>query len=466
MGPYAEEPAWSLAILARAFRTDFHMSNLSRRGFVASGASAAFAAGSIGAQPRDALQAWLGAHAVPVRSIDIAEEDFSDLEPLADAIGSARVVQLGEPSHGAGSCFAAKARIAKFLHRHHGFDVLIWESGLYDVALAQAAMRGTDDAMTAARRGIFALWSESAEIRPLFEYIKASQETVRPLEMAGFDMQVTADGSTARFAEDLRGFAHALRDPDLRRQMMSLVEQAVGARERLFASRFTGQSDLDTLTVAAQSFGTLVRSRRADFERVRGELGTSFMARATENMWVDATQRFEFTHAPATTPERENRRDLVNAVNLRWLLEERYAGRKALVWAHNVHVMNAYYDSSFRTVHLDPRPGDMKPTGVFTAAWAGTQVYTLGMTTFAGEDGLATGGATSQIPPAPEGSLEAYLHALGHPYAFVDFRAGYPMSANEIVRLPKYDSNAISDIGRIYSGIVFVDRMARATRAA
>ena len=77
-----------------------------------------------------------------VRTIDAIDEDFSDLEPLADAIGSARVVQLGEPSHGAGSCFAAKARIVKFLHQRHGFDVLIWEFGIMTSRLAQAGMRG------------------------------------------------------------------------------------------------------------------------------------------------------------------------------------------------------------------------------------------------------------------------------------------------------------------------------------
>src|SRR5690606_14206214 len=89
------------------------------------------------AQPPDSLQTWLGAHATPVRSIDGADEDFTDLEPLAGAIGAARVVQLGEPSHGAGAAFSAKARLCKFLHQRLGFDVLVWESGLYDVELTR-----------------------------------------------------------------------------------------------------------------------------------------------------------------------------------------------------------------------------------------------------------------------------------------------------------------------------------------
>jgi hypothetical protein len=278
------------------------MSSPSRRAFVLSGASAALAGSAASAQPRDGLQTWLEAHAAPVRTIDAMDEDFSDLEPLGDAIGAARVVQLGEPSHGAGSCFAAKARIVKFLHRRHGFDVLIWESGLYDTALAQAGMRGTDDAMTAARRGVFTLWSMAAEVKPLFEYIKASQATVRPLEMAGFDMQVTADGSTARFAEELRAFTNGLRDQSLRDRATALAEQALAARDHLFATKFAGQADLDALTAATRGLGGLIGDRRADFERVRGPLGTSFMARAIENMRADAAFRSEFAHAPAPQP--------------------------------------------------------------------------------------------------------------------------------------------------------------------
>ncbi len=38
---------------------------------------------------------WVAEHAVAVRSIDPVDEDFSDLMPLVQTIGKARVVQLG-----------------------------------------------------------------------------------------------------------------------------------------------------------------------------------------------------------------------------------------------------------------------------------------------------------------------------------------------------------------------------------
>jgi len=60
------------------------------------------------ASQTDPLQLWIAARIVTVRTIDAADEDYGDLEPLIDAIGAARLVQLGEPSHGAGSSFAAR----------------------------------------------------------------------------------------------------------------------------------------------------------------------------------------------------------------------------------------------------------------------------------------------------------------------------------------------------------------------
>ena len=419
-----------------------------------------------GAQPPDPLQDWLAAHAKTIRTADPQDEDFRDLEPLAAAIGSARVVQLGEPSHGAGTAFAAKARIVKFLHQRLGFDVLIWESGLYDVTLAQAAMRDpSTDAVSAAQKGVFTLWSDAAEVKPLFEYIKASQPSLRPLEMAGFDMQVTADGTRERFAKDLIAFVADLGDPALRDRATALATDAIAARQRLYTTNFAAPTDLEALGGAVRGLRALLVAKNTAFAAVRGALDISFMDRCLENMYCDAVLRAEAARAPETTPARESRRDAWNAVNMRWLLAQRYAGRKAVVWAHNVHVMNAYYAPGFRDVHLDPQPGDMKTTGVFQKQWLGDKVYTLGMTAYAGEEGFAMGGPKTAIEPAPEGSLETRLHSLGYPFAFLDLRT---LKKEEWVkslslRAPKFDINRLTDPGRLYDGVIYIDRMSAAT---
>jgi erythromycin esterase-like protein len=132
--------------------------------------------------------------------------------------------------------------------------------------------------------------------------------------------------------------------------------------------------------------------------------------------------------------------------------------------------MDAGYAPGFHDLHLPPQRGDMTPTGVFIARALGPQAYTLGSTAYKGQEGFATGGPASRIAPALEGGLEADLHALGHPYAFVDFRSSQndhrsPLREVQTVRAPKFESVTIADADRIYDGVFFIDHMSPATPA-
>ena len=463
------------------------------------------------AQSSDVLQDWISTHAVAVRSIGATDDDFRDLEPLIDAIGAARVVQLGEPSHGAGSSFAAKVRLIKFLHQRMGFDVVVWESGMYDLPPVQAGLRGDADAVDAAQRGIFKIWSATEQVRPLFEYAKASQSGTQPLEMAGFDMQATAKDSAERFAADLRAFVGALRDPRLLHRASVLVDHALAASEGMhayghargrkhselsaagqagqaladaMAAWETGegsrlrpkQQDLHRLQQGSAGLLALIERHRAGFEQVHATTQVTFMARAIANLRDNGANAYARNgpDRPAGSTgdvpsiEVENRRDAGNADNLRWLIEEGYRGRKLVVWAHNVHVMNAYYAEDWRNAYLDPRPRSMKPSGVFLAEWLKDDVYTIAFTAYEGEDGWVAAAKASPLAPAAEGTLESRLHRLGKPYLFLDFRAldatpGHPLRAPQSLRFPKYDTNTLADVTQAVDAIFYIDRMAPAT---
>jgi erythromycin esterase len=465
--------------------------------------------------PGDALQTWIAEHAIAVRSIDPMDEDFSDLEPLMDAIGSARVVQLGEPSHGAGSTFAAKARLVKFLHRRMGFDVVAWESGLDDVRLTQAGMRGGDDPVTAAQRGILTVWSNAEEVRSLFDYVKASQGTMRPLEMVGIDMQVTAPGTDERVAAGLRSFAAALRDSELRGNVGKLVDRTIAAYERLHArlverqrkrveaskaglsgkaldeaiktweqeegeKRRPTRTDFDDFLGAAGGLLTAISKDSAAFEHVHGVREVAFMERTIENLRgrgasVFDGERSDPPPADVRTSNGWNRRDALMAGNLRWLMEQVYPDRKVIVWAHNAHVMHAYFAADWRGVHAEPQPNGMKAAGAFLAEWLKDGVYTIAMTTYEGEESWANGQRRGPIAPAAEGSLESRLHRLGKPLLFLDLRSarrdnGHPMRTPQSLRVSgygpptgPYGNDRVPDLTRAFDAVFYIDRMAPAT---
>lgn len=452
-----------------------------------------------------------------VRSIDAADEDFTDLNPLIEVIGTARVVQLGEPSHGAGSSFAAKVRLIKFLHQRMGFDVVAWESGLYELRLVQAGLRAGEDPVVAAQRGVFSVWSKAEEVRPLFEYAKATQSTVRPLDMAGFDMQITAGNVVERLAADLRAFVRALHDSKLRDNGSTLIEQAVAGYDRINA-RLLARSrkhseltkagtagaalqeamkaweasegaklqpkneDLRALVGSIDELLAMIRVNRASFEKAHGAKEVRFIEHALANMRGNGTNvynrenadRAEGAAAVAAQSDGWNRRDTLMAANLRWLIEEEYAGRKIIVWGHNAHLMNVHFAADWKGVHAEPQPNGMKPMGAIVSEWLKDDVYTIAFTTYAGEDGWVNGQRRGPIAPAPECSLEARLHALGKPYVFLDFRAvkkkpNHPMRTPHSMRVSgygpptgQYGNDVLPDPTAAFDAVFYVDQMAPA----
>src|SRR4051794_12386632 len=141
--------------------------------------------------PADPDVAWLQANAHPIRTLSVSDRDFGDLQPLKAAIGSSRVVLLGEESHGDGTTFLAKARLIAFLHQEMGFDVLAWESGLWDVHQVWRHVQAGEAVLPASRRGIFGIWTGSEQVLPTLDYVAETVGTAHPLELAGFDNQLT-----------------------------------------------------------------------------------------------------------------------------------------------------------------------------------------------------------------------------------------------------------------------------------
>jgi erythromycin esterase len=462
--------------------------------------AAAWAKPSVG----DALQRWIEQYAVRMNAGAGEDWNTHDSERLIAAIGDASVVMLGEPSHGAGTAFAAKARLVRLLHERIGFDVLAWESGFIDLERTEAGLRGDLDPVKAAQLGILKIWSASAECRPLFAYAKASHSGFRPLTMAGFDMQLTAPGTLDYFAGELRAFVGTL-DPTRRRQAEALAEiilnrfgrlnrytDALATKsEELGRAGVTGpardaaiqawnQSEGDALRPVAADLAPLEDAASALDHLLRGggtAAGTpagrtGFMIRAIASLAgyganllehqgshsVGDAARYEMTA--------ENRRDRINADNLRGLIDSAHAGRKVMVWAHNAHLMNAWYGRGFDSVSLEPLADGMKPTGIWLTSWYGNKLYKIGFTAWQGEDGWV-GGSPTPVPPASLGSLEERLHRLDAPQVFLPLRGlTRSVSAGGLsMRIPKYKVETVAIPAQPFDALYFIDTVKPATLA-
>jgi len=455
----------------------------------------------------DALQRWIEQNAVRINASPGTDGIAREAEAgrLIAAIGDARIVLLGEPSHGAGTAFAAKVRLVQLLHERLGFDLLAWESGLIDLERTDAGLRGDLDPVESAQRGIFKIWSASAECRPLFAYAKASHSGVRPLTMAGFDMQLTAAGTLGYFAAELRAFAGTL-SPTMRTRAQALAGAVLNHFGRLYryadalaakaadltragitgpaqgaAIRDWNKAEGDALRPVAEDLDRLGETAAALQHLLREEADhaagvpagrAGFMIRALASLagyganLLEQDGKHSAEEAAHYALTVENRRDRINAENLRWLVDTAYAGRKIMVWAHNAHVMNAWYGRGFDTVSLEPLADGMKPTGVWLAGWYGDALYKIGFTAYQGSDGWV-GARPAAVPPAPPGSLEERLHRLGAPEVFLPLRSNNALRpllpAAVSMRLPKYKVETVANPAKPFDALYFIDTMKPAT---
>lgn len=411
-------------------------------------------------EPEQTPAEWLQANAHPIRSLDAADRDFSDLQPLKAAISNARVVMLGEPTHGDGTTFLAKARVVAFLHQEMGFDVLAWESGLWDVAQVWRHVQAGEGVLPASRRGIFSIWTGSEQVLPTLDYVAGTLGTTRPLEMAGFDSQLT--GTLARDSMHLLTEQFARRigsavpdDPEWSAARETLRELAAGIQDDAKPSAAR----------QAQLLRLLGALRQDAAARGSGDRDALFWAQVLES--VDAHARATWAAPSPPTAESNNPRDAQMARNLVWLANVWYPGRKIIVWAASSHIA--------RDVGQLRTEGGSQP---YQTGWTvhmggdahqvlGAQMYAIGFTAASGSYGrVGVAPTTLQAPRA--GSLEASFVEAGVTNGFVDFRSLAPGGEwlQDAWAGPLGYLSMRGDWTRVLDGMVFTRNMTPSTAAS
>jgi len=369
----------------------------------------------VDAPPDPARVADLKTRLTRIRTIDPSDIDFADLQALKPLIGSAQVVMLGEQSHGDGATFDAKTRLIKFLHEQMGFDVLAFESGLYDCEVGDAILASGRPGQEALGSSIFGIWGSGERLVPLFDYLAATAKTGNRLVLTGFDPQFSMMDQpklTAGFAKDLLAGLAAI-DPSLAdaraRSLITAVAEALGkeytpSREQ----RETTRLALAGLLARTKARAGSAPSRDADYIlRLVGNL-----AAYEEEQWLLSQEGFKGLNG-------FNVRDARMAENLVWLLEHRYRGRKIIVWAASMHIAR-------EAPAIDTQSPGFDYNGFRTlgqGAWEALQhrMYAVMFTAYDGTAGPPGGGWA--ITPARGDSLEGALHATEVPLGFVDFRS-------------------------------------------
>ncbi|KAA3644661.1 MAG: hypothetical protein DWQ07_14695 [Chloroflexi bacterium] len=413
---------------------------------------------------------WLGRNAIQVRSIDPNDEDFSDLEPLKEVFGDARVVMLGEQTHGDGNTFLAKTRLIKFLHQEMGFDVLAFESGLYDCSKAWELLQNGEPADMAFRIGVYPIWTNSEQVQPLFDYIEGAAFSDHPLELAGFDMQIIGTAPEFYLIEDLEVFLNA-RD-------VGLPEEDQWANFVLALNnfaRFNYQRGLVPIPDVDEQAGfhNIVQALHNSIivSKDVNDREADFWLQVLDSIEAYAELAWQFNsldHADPTVLPDTNKlqiRDRQMGENLVWLANDYYADRKIIVWAATFHNVRNLGLIDTGDPELQAMYDELSVMGDVVWEELGEEVYSLGFTTYSGTYGRGTESPKELEIPSEE-SLEDLIERAGFEFAIVDFRT--PSEHGEwlqtsIVSRPLGYGEMTADWSQIMDGMMFIREMIPST---
>jgi erythromycin esterase len=354
----------------------------------------------------DAFSTWAAAHAIPLRTIEPVG-DANDLAPLHALVGSARVVAIGEPTHGAHEPLALRNRLVQYLVEHEGFTAVGIETGFSESrSVARYVAGETGDAASITRDGLTWGFGNFAENVALIAWLRtwnADPQHKRKVHFYGFDLSGAANGA----------FPNARRSVDSALAYLARADSAaaLGAHEALdkYLGRFSTYSyaslspdDRAQLGAGLTQLATALRNAQRKLvaastdEEYAWMLHRVIVAQQVNRMLDVSPPLSPSPDIPPDAYRASQARDSGMAENVRWALDIEGAAGRLVIFAHNGHVMNSSLEGGIWSAFRQP-PSAM---GKYLRAALGRDLVIIGGTSGvvrAGKDSVEVDGALSRV---------------------------------------------------------------------
>lgn len=352
---------------------------------------------------------WVRLSARPMRAIP---EDFDD---FMAAVGDARIVMLGEASHGTAEFYATRARMTRRLIEEKGFSFVAIEGDWPDSAQVNRFVRGGSGEALEALGGFrrFPIWMwRNTVVLAFVEWLRAWNDRLPPPARVGF------------YGLDLYSL-HASIEAVL--AFLDRVDPAAAevARERYACfgpfGDDTQQYALNAHFLAASCEDEVVatlldlREQRARYAALTSA-DEAFDAEL--NATAAANAECYYRQMVVGGPTTWNLRDRHMAATLERLLAHLGPDAKAVVWEHNSHIGDFRATYEGESGHLN--------VGQLVRDRHGADAFAVGFGTYRGTVTAARAWDAPpefmRVPPAREDSIEAVFHLARIPSLYLDLR--------------------------------------------
>ena len=331
-------------------------------------------------------------------------EQNSDLDPLITMIGDARIVMLGEASHGTHEYYEWRAEISKRLIQEKGFNFIAVEGDWPDCFEISRYVKGhgpnrrSRDVLSIFNRWPTWMWA-NWEISRLITWLKEHNEKLPQKERVGFyGLDVYSLWDSLRAVTEFLKKEAPKSLPIAKRAYRCFEPYGEEAYDYARAVSFVPE------TCESEVLGLLARMQKV---RQDAKEGDEEIFNAEQNALVVKNAEHYYRTMLRGDRESWNIRDEHMADTLGRLLDFHGPDSKAIVWAHNTHIGDA-------------RATDMALSGVVNIGSLAREHYTdagvilVGFGSYQGNVIAARrwDGTTEHmtVPPAPEQSWDGLMH--------------------------------------------------------
>lgn len=256
--------------------------------------------------------------------------DFKNLTVLRETLKDVEIIALGENTHGLGQVFRVKADLVKYLHKELGFNLILFESGFGDAALAweQFDSLSTED-LTLSFTSNF--YYQSKEILELMEFSKTQG---KKLKIQGFDCQPQQNFLIKRMSQIVT-------------PIDSAFAKSVKVEFRNFNKLYQFENDKDTISFYKQRdefVSFLYRYTKIINENEQRLMKSGISQneiealRKSNQIFTSTYSRIEFGSMMGW-PISANIRDKSLFETIKWF-KENNPETKIIIWAQNSHIEN------------------------------------------------------------------------------------------------------------------------------
>ena len=364
---------------------------------------------------------WINSAAVPIK---LQDSIFNDLQFLKEEIGDRRIVALGEQTHEDGKTFQLRARMTEFLMEEMGFEVVLFEAGMFDVYHANNLIKSSGK-ISDLPNSLYGFWRNAIQHERLFEYWQERLDNQKSLEFAGFDTKLTSQygrsqnnftSQTKTLLNDIN--SELLTHPSAVKyfSIWSEIEQDM-AKGGIFSINFDmEEEEKRTLLELSTWVHDQVQKHNAEWAQMIKTVNESVV------LYSDVSIYNAIFNQSLILDHVNNARDECMAENLLFLLEEKYADKKVILFGATYHFLR----NNSALIH---QPESQVPIEKSTIAvdilypQLKDDLYVIGFTSGSGYYGnVDVGEQGDEVPTPVENSLEAQLLETDLDNAFISQR--------------------------------------------